>query len=98
LSRDFRRRNAGAEARLGEVFDLVNRMQGSNWFLHVEYRGLPSTPPPVKQLRRDLETWIGQLDLNAIDRALNAEDWESLPRFEWQHDEQSLTGLVPIVE
>lgn len=32
-------KDAGAEARLAEVFDLVNSMKISDWFLQVEYRG-----------------------------------------------------------
>jgi hypothetical protein len=67
-------KDAGAEARLAEVFDIINKMQVSDWFLHVEYRGLPNTPPPVKELRKKLEAWLGTLDLQAIDATLKAKD------------------------
>jgi hypothetical protein len=84
-------KDAGAEARLAEVLDLVNKMQITDWFLQVEYRGSPETPPPVKELRKQMEPWLASLDMKAIDAALKAEEWDSLPRLEWQHDGLSLT-------
>lgn len=84
-------KDVGAEARLAEVLDLVNKMPIDDWFLQVEYRGSPETPPPVKELRRQLESWLASLDLKAIDAALKAEEWDSLPKFEWQHDGLTLT-------
>ena len=77
---------AGAEARLAEVLDLVNKMQVGSWFLQVEYQGSSDTQPPVKELRNKLDQWLNSLDAEAIDAALKAEDWDSLPRFEWQHE------------
>jgi hypothetical protein len=84
-------KDVGAEARLAEVFDLVNKMKISEWFLHVEYRGSPETPPSVKELRKQLESWLASLDVKAIDATLKAEEWDSLPRFEWQHDGLTLS-------
>lgn len=84
-------KNAGAEARLAEVFDLVNKLQASEWFLHVAYRGMPNTPPPVKELRSQLEKWLGMQDQADIEAALLAKEWSSLPQFEWSHDGLTLT-------
>lgn len=84
-------KDAGAEARLAEVLDLVNKLQASDWFLHVEYRGLPKTPPPVKPLRDQLEDWLAGLDRAEIQEMLNTEGWDGLPRFEWTHDGLTLS-------
>src|SRR6266849_2045527 len=84
-------KDAGAEARLVEVFDLVNKMKISEWFLQVEYRGYPEAPPSVKELRKQLESWLASLDVKAIDAALKAEEWDSLPKYEWQCDGLTLT-------
>ncbi|MFY9909394.1 MAG: hypothetical protein WCF22_15525 [Candidatus Sulfotelmatobacter sp.] len=84
-------KDSGAEARLAEVFDLVNSMEISDWFLQVEYRGYPEAPPSVKELRKQLESWLASLDVKAIDAALKAEEWESLPEYEWQCDGLTLT-------
>ena len=84
-------KDAGAEARLAEVFDLVNSTEISDWFLQVEYRGYPEAPPSVKELRKQLESWLASLDVKAIDAALKAGEWESLPEYEWQCDGLTLT-------
>jgi hypothetical protein len=83
--------DAGAEARLREVIDLVNKMEIPEWFLQVEYRGFPDAPPPVKELRRELERWLASLDIKAIDAALKAQEWDNVPKFEWEHNEFALT-------
>ncbi len=79
-------KDAGAEARLADVFDLVNKMQVPEWFLHVQHRGLPDTPPSVKELRKRLEAWLITLDSTTIDATLKAGEWKNLPRFKWQHE------------
>lgn len=66
-------KNAGAEARLAEVFDFINNMTISEWFLEVEYRGYPETPPSMKELRRELESWLTSLDVKEVGAALKAE-------------------------
>lgn len=66
-------------------------MQIPEWFLQVEYRGSPETPPSVKELREQPESWLASLDMKAIDAALKAEEWDNLPKFEWQHDGLTLT-------
>jgi hypothetical protein len=68
-------KDAGADARLAEVFDLVNTMQMSEWFLHVEYRGMPGTPPSVKELRKELDNWLASQDTSAIEATLKAAEW-----------------------
>ncbi len=83
--------DAGADARLAAVIDLINGMQISEWFLQVEYRGSPETPPPVKELRQGLERWLASLDIKAIDNALRAQEWDNVPKFEWQRNGLSLT-------
>ena len=86
---------AGAEARLGEVLDLVNGLDSPNFLLEVQYRGLPSTPPPVRELVPGLEGWLRSLNFNAIEEAWKDNDFDSLPRFEWSHDGLILS-FVPI--
>lgn len=84
-------KEAGAEARLAEVFDLVNKMRVSDWYLHVEHCGMPDTQPPIKELRRSLEQWLASLDAKSIDYALKAEDWDGLPQFEWRWESLTLS-------
>lgn len=79
-------KEAGADARLADVFDLVNKMPIKGWFLHVEHRGMSDTQPPTKELRMELKAWLASQDIAAVNDALKAEDWDNLPRFEWQYE------------
>jgi hypothetical protein len=78
--------DAGAEARLSEVVDLINRMQTRDYFLELQYRGSPETPPPVGKLRKALTHWLRSLDLKAIDAAYQAGNFDLVPKFEWSHE------------
>ena len=59
----------GADARLAVVIDLINEMEIPEWRLQVEYLGSPDTPPPVKDLRKELECWLAAIGIKAIDTA-----------------------------
>ena len=83
--------DAGADARLAVVIDLVNEMQIPEWFLQVEYRGSPEAPPPVNELRQGLERWLASLDIKVIDAALRAQEWDNVPKFEWERNGLSLS-------
>ncbi len=84
-------KDAGAEARLAEVFDLVNSTKISEWFLWVEYRGYPQHPPSVKELRKQLDSWLASLDVKAVDATLKAQEWDCLPKYEWECEGLTLT-------
>lgn len=77
--------NAGAEARLREVFDLVNKLVDPNFFLEVHHKGFPNTPPPVRGLRAELEQWLKTLDVDSIRSMWRSSDFESMPTFQWTH-------------
>ena len=78
--------DAGGEARLAEVLDLVNKLNNPNFLLEVSYRGLPGTPPPGRELLPGLEAWLGSLDVDEIGTAWKGNNFDDLPRFEWSHD------------
>jgi hypothetical protein len=79
-------KDAGAEARLSEVFDLINKMQTPDYFLELQYRGSPNTPPAVGKLRKSLTKWLRSLDFVEIEAACRAGNFDMLPKFEWKHD------------
>ena len=79
-------KDAGAQARLAEVLDLINKMPPMNYFLEVQHRGIPGSQPPVRKLRKDLEEWLRSLDINGKERA----------QFKWSHDGLTLLfGAIP---
>jgi len=79
-------KDVGAEARLAEVIDLINKMQTPDYLLELLYRGTCDTPPPVGKLRKALISWLRSLDLKAIDAAYKASNFDLTPRFEWNHE------------
>jgi hypothetical protein len=83
--------DAGAEARLREVFDLVNKLETPNFFLEVQHSGLPSTPPPARRLRKDLEDWLKTLDIEFIKGAWRDGGYDRVPAFQWSHDGLTLS-------
>lgn len=82
-------KDAGAEARLSEVVDLINKMETPDYLLELQYRGVPDTPPPVGKLRKALTQWLRSLDFKAIDAAYRMQDFDLVPKFEFKH--QGLT-------
>jgi hypothetical protein len=83
--------NAGAEARLREVFDLVNKLENPDFYLEVEHTGLPNTPPPVRGLRKDLEKWLKSLDVDPIRGAWRDGAFDKLPSLRRSHNGLTLT-------
>jgi hypothetical protein len=79
-------KDIGAEARLAEVIDLINKMQTPDYLLELQYRGTCDTPPPVGKLRKALNSWLRSLDFKAIDAAYKAGNFDLAPKFEWNHE------------
>jgi hypothetical protein len=79
-------KDAGAEARLSDVIDLVNKMQTPDYLLELQYRGSCDTPPPVRKLRKALTLWLRSIDFTAIDAAYRTGDFDVVPKFEWNHE------------
>ena len=79
-------KDAGAEARLSDVIDLVNKMQTPDYLLELQYRGTSDTPPPVGKLRKSLTQWLHSVDFTAIEAAYKAGNFDVVPKFEWNHE------------
>ena len=79
-------KDVGAEARLSEVLDLINKMQTPDYLLELRYRGTSNTPPPVGKLRKALTHWLRSLDFRAIDATYKAGNFDIVPTLEWNHE------------
>jgi hypothetical protein len=80
----------GANARTGIVYDAINTIESPNFFLELEIRGAPNTPPPTQRLRRDLTGWLASLDADHILQLHRAGRDSEIPFFPWQHEGWSL--------
>lgn len=87
----------GAQARVDQVYDVLDRMDSPDFFIHVDLSGAPATPPPASRLRRDVERWLRTLDVEAIATAGAAGDFDSAPRFSWTHEGWEIE-LMPIAK
>ena len=75
-----------ANARLNVVYDTINRMKSYDFFLGLDYKGLPNSNLPGRRLRNELEKWLTSLDYNAVQKAHEIEGYNSLPKFSFKSD------------
>lgn len=76
---------AAAKARLNQVYDLLNRLESPNFFIHVRVDGKLQVQPPVGRLRRFLEKQLSALDPDEMTGLLR-QGLDSLPSWHWQHE------------
>ncbi len=75
-----------ANARLNVVYDAINRLKSYDFFLGLDYKGLPNSNLPGRRLRNELEKWLKSLDYNAVQKAHEIEGYNSLPKFSFKSD------------
>ena len=76
----------GAGARMAVVYDAINRVCSPNFFLKLDLRGAPKTPPATRKLRNDLSKWSAQQNPDVITRLYVEERYEDVPSFAWSHE------------
>jgi hypothetical protein len=76
----------GQEKRAAVVYDTLDGLDSPNFFLHIDVRGAPNTPPAGARLREDLHKWLATLDPEELATQLSESGLDGLPTFEWQHD------------
>lgn len=62
LASDESEAEAAANARMDAVYDALNRLESPNFFIGMELRGAPETPPPARQIRAFLEEHLVPLN------------------------------------
>jgi hypothetical protein len=76
--------DAGAQRRLNEVLDAIDRVTSPDFLLSVLPRGTPAQPVAIAKLRREIETWLAELDYDTVQT-----DWRAgegiLPVFAKAH-------------
>ena len=81
----------GADRRLAELHDTLDRMDSPDFFLEIQYRGSPEGNIRGRALRERLERWLRQLDFDEISRLYQEGSYESIPGFTWAEQGLSLT-------
>jgi len=75
-----------ANVRLNVVYDTINRLRSYDFFLGLDYEGLPNSNLPGRQLRNDLEKWLKSLDFDSVQKKLEIEGYDSLPKISFNFD------------
>jgi hypothetical protein len=86
---------AARTARMNAVHDEINHIRVTNFMLHMTVIHEGAQPPPVAGLRRDLEQWLGSLDVDEVATAMTESDADYLidpetPRHTWTHEDWEL--------
>ncbi len=74
------------ENRLNVVLDCINKITSHDYFLKVNYNGLPPSSPSSKKLRSELERWLNNLDYKSVCDAIDREGFENLPKYTFVHE------------
>jgi len=79
-------KEAGAEARLNQAYDALNRVNSPNFFVGIEVYGVPSTPVPLNEFRRAVERFLGELDPDVVSRERLNGGLITAPRRQFSHE------------
>ena len=75
-----------AKKRMDVVYDLLNKMGPTDFFLGMDMRGAPATPPPTRKLRNYLMRWLDGLNADEIEQRLQVSGTSDLPKYKFEHD------------
>jgi hypothetical protein len=84
-------RERGAAARIGTVYDALNDLESPNFFLELQVRGAPDTPPRTGPLKHELSEWLATLDPDAIGTLYADQKYDEIPQKEWSHEGWSVS-------
>jgi hypothetical protein len=69
----FESLDAGAEARLRQVYDEINKVDDPNFFVDLDVYSVGPVALTAKTLRRTLESWLASLDPDRVEPLLDIE-------------------------
>lgn len=84
------REKTAQQQRADQVYDALNRLHSPDFFLTIQVRGAPHTPPPGARLRSGLERWLESMNWDEIAQLCERGGFDALPVFPWEHDGWSL--------
>lgn len=82
---------AAAKARESVVYDTLERMDSPNFFVAIQLRGSPATPPPGASMRRFLERKLAKLDPDEVTIQYETGGFDALPAWHFEYRGWDLT-------
>lgn len=86
LSRDQSDEKEAAEKRKKVVYESINNLDNSEFFIGMDLKGDPKTPPPARRIRSFLNAHLNELDVELLHDKLNTEGFKAMPRWPFQHE------------
>jgi len=78
---------AAAHARVNAVYDVLNRViKSPNFFLWMNIKGTPETPPPAKKIASFLNVRLAELDPDEIIKLHESGKTDTIPKWHFEHD------------
>jgi hypothetical protein len=86
LASDESKEDAAARARTNVVYDALDRLDSPNFFIGMELRGAPRTPPRAGPIRSFLTERLAELDPDEMTQLLESGSFGALPRWRFEHE------------
>jgi hypothetical protein len=82
---------SNAQARLNTLYDSLNYLESPNFFISIDVDGLPRTPVPGREIKRDLERRLARINPELINHFLNSRRLDLVPHWKFKHDGLRIT-------
>lgn len=76
----------GAEKRINNILDTINKINSPEFLMKVTYFGNPAKLPSGRKLKNELEVWLDSLNVEEVNERSKKEGHQSLPEYLYQHD------------
>jgi hypothetical protein len=86
LATDETREETAARARKNQVYDTLNRLESPDYYVGMDLRGAPDTPPSGRNIRNFLEQQIALLQFDEISESFRVRGIPGLPHWRYEHD------------
>jgi hypothetical protein len=78
---------AAAEARVNQLYEILERMPSPNFFIGIELGSWPSVVPPAGQIRAFLQQRMADLDPDEVMRTVQLKGTDAYPRWLYEFQE-----------
>ncbi|MBW8010958.1 MAG: hypothetical protein FVQ83_06915 [Chloroflexi bacterium] len=86
LATDMSVSKAGAQARVNQFYDAINRLVDSqNFNLMLDIEGTPNTPPRARAIASKINSWLAELDPDELVTLYDAKGMDALPHLDYSH-------------
>ena len=85
LASEYSEVEKAAKRRKNVLLEAIEKLDSPNFFIEINTRGNPDTPPRGRILRRDLDKWLKVLDPDQVANDIDKHGPDRIPKFNWEH-------------